>query len=96
LPRARQVLGVAKMHVCAQEIAGEDLLEILPPIDNVSRQMIQLGPSRVTQVDGEELDDENVIIHPTCLTSKVVVLQPDARVSFTVIPDDVAWHSKTL
>jgi hypothetical protein len=84
------------MHVCAQEIAGEDLSKILPPIDNVSQQMIQLGPSRVSQVDGEELDDENVIVHPTHLTSKAVVLQQDARVSFTVIPDDVAWHSKTL
>jgi hypothetical protein len=37
--------------------------------------MIQLGTSRVRQVDGEELDEENVIIHSTHLTSKAVVLQ---------------------
>jgi hypothetical protein len=37
---ALQVPGVARMHVRALEVAGEDLLEILPAIDDVSWQMI--------------------------------------------------------
>jgi hypothetical protein len=40
--------------------------------------MIQPGPSGVGQVDGEELDDEKVIVRPTHLATKPVVLQPDA------------------
>jgi hypothetical protein len=36
------------MHVCSQEIVGEDLSKILPPIENVSQQMIRIGPSRVS------------------------------------------------
>jgi hypothetical protein len=58
--------------------------------------MIQLGPSRVSMVNGEELDDEKDIGCPICLASEVVVLQPNAGVSFTIILDDVAWHSEML
>jgi hypothetical protein len=36
--------------------------------------MIQLGPGRVDQVDGEEMDHEKFIIHPTCLARKAIVL----------------------
>jgi hypothetical protein len=65
------------MQVRALVIAGEYLLEILPAIDDISWQMIQPSPSRVGQVDGEELDDEKVIVRPTHLATKPVVLQPD-------------------
>jgi hypothetical protein len=71
---ALQVPGVARMHVHALEIGGEDLPEVLPAIDNISRQMVEPGPGRVSQVDGEELDDEKVIIGPAHLASKAVVL----------------------
>jgi hypothetical protein len=78
------------IHVCALEIAGEDLPEVLPAINNISRQMIQPGSGRVGQVDGEEQDDETVIVYLACLARKVVVLQLDIGVSFTVIPDGIA------
>jgi hypothetical protein len=58
------------MHVHALEIAGEDLPEVLPAIDNISRQMVEPRPGRVSQVDGEELDDEKVIIGPAHLQAR--------------------------
>jgi hypothetical protein len=44
---ALQVIGVTRMHMHALEVAGEDLPEVLPAIDNICWQMIQLVPSRV-------------------------------------------------
>jgi hypothetical protein len=85
-----------RTHVRALEIAGEDLPEIVLAIDDVSRQMIQPGPGGVSQVDGEELDDEMVVVHPARLASKAVVLQPDTGVSFTIVLDDTTRHSKML
>jgi hypothetical protein len=32
-----QVLGVARLHIHALKVAGEDLLEILPIVDDVSQ-----------------------------------------------------------
>jgi hypothetical protein len=65
---------VAVPHICALEIAGKDLLEILPVIDRVSGQVIEPGSGRVGQVDGEELNDEEVAINLTCPTREAVVL----------------------
>jgi hypothetical protein len=65
------------MHVRALEIACEYLPEILPAADDLSRQMIQSGPGIVDQVDAEQLDDEKVIVRPTLLAGKLVVLRPD-------------------
>jgi hypothetical protein len=47
LPATLQVPGFARMHIHALEVAGEDLLEILQAIDDVSQQMIQSSPNRV-------------------------------------------------
>jgi hypothetical protein len=47
------------------------------------------NPVHVIQVNGEKLDDEQIIIRPACPAHKVVVLQPNARVGFAIILDDV-------
>jgi hypothetical protein len=62
------------MHVRALEIAGEDLLEILPAIDDVSQQIIQPGPGGILQVYREELDDEEVIVHSVRFAREAVIL----------------------
>jgi hypothetical protein len=87
---------VARSHARTLEVAGEELLEILPAIDDVLRQIIQLGLGRVDQLNGKEPDDEKVIIYPTHLTSELVVLQPDAGVSFTIVLYDIARCSEAL
>jgi hypothetical protein len=58
--------------------------------------MIQLSPGGVSQVDGEELDAEMVVVWHAHLASKAVVLQLGAGVSFTVVLDDIARHSEML
>jgi hypothetical protein len=45
---------------------------------------------------GGGTDDEKVIIHRTCSTHMVVVLQPNAGVGFAIVLDDVAQHSEAL
>jgi hypothetical protein len=86
-----QILGVVGLHVCALEVTGEDLLEILPAINCVSLQVVQSGPSHVGQLNEEELDDEEVIICPTHPTCKAVVLQPNTRICLTIVFNDVIW-----
>jgi hypothetical protein len=58
--------------------------------------MIQLDHGGVGHVDREELDDEEVIVWSTHSAHEAVVLQPDSRVSFAIVLDDVAWCSKML
>jgi hypothetical protein len=42
-----QVPRVFGPYIRALEVAGEDLLEVLLVVDDIPRQMIQPGPSRV-------------------------------------------------
>jgi hypothetical protein len=58
--------------------------------------MIQPGPVKISQVDGEELDDDEIIVRSALSTREAVVLQPDTRVSFVVVLDDVAQCLKML
>jgi hypothetical protein len=64
---ALQIPGIVEPHICALEIAGKDLLEILPAIDRFSGQVIKPSSGHVSQVDGEELNDEYVTIHLAAL-----------------------------
>jgi hypothetical protein len=66
---------------------SEDLLEILPTIDRVSGQVIEPSPGCVSQVNGEELDDEKVIIRPSYAACEVVVLQPNIGIGFAIVLD---------
>jgi hypothetical protein len=47
LPATLQVPAVVGPHICTIEITLEDILEILPTTNYVSRQVVQRGPSRV-------------------------------------------------
>jgi hypothetical protein len=46
LPATLQIQGVARPHVRALKVIGEDLLEILPAINRVSGQVVEPGPGR--------------------------------------------------
>jgi hypothetical protein len=78
------------MHVCALEVVGEDLLKVIPSIDDVSWQMIQPGPSGISYIDWEELDGKEIVIRSARSTHEAVVLQPDVGVGFVIILDSVA------
>jgi hypothetical protein len=92
---ALQIPGVARSHVHALKVVDEDLLEILPAIDDGSWKMIQSGSTKISQIDQEELDDEDIIIHAARPAHEAVILQLDTGVSFAVVLDDIASRSKT-
>jgi hypothetical protein len=54
------------------------------------------GLGRVSQVNGQELDEEEVIIHPVRPTCKAGVLHPNVGVGFAVILDNVVRCPKHL
>jgi hypothetical protein len=56
--------------------------------------MVQRDPGRFSQIDREELDDEQIIGCPSRSTCEAIILQPDARVGFGVIFGDVARRWK--
>jgi hypothetical protein len=74
LPTTLQIPGVVGLHVHTQEIAGKDLLKIFLAVDQVSGQVIKPGSGGVGQVDGEELNDEQVTICLACPPREAVVL----------------------
>jgi uncharacterized protein (DUF3820 family) len=74
LPATLQILEIVRLHICALKVAGEELLKIFPTINRVSRQVIEPSSRCVNQVNGAELDDEEVIVYPARLTREVVVL----------------------
>jgi hypothetical protein len=59
-------------------------------------QVIEPSPGHVSQVNGEELDDEGFIIHPTCPACKMVVDQPNVGIGFFIVFDDVIWCLKSF
>jgi hypothetical protein len=91
-----QIPRITGPHVCAMKIAGNDILETFPTIDQVSMQVIEPGSGCVSQANGEELDDKKVTVSPTCSTCKSVVLQPHAWISFAIVFGDVARCTEML
>jgi hypothetical protein len=69
-----QILGDARLYVRALEVVTEDLPKILPAINRVPGQVVELGPGHVGQVNAKKLDDEEVIVGPAHLACKVVIL----------------------
>jgi hypothetical protein len=91
-----QIPRIAEPHVCALKVAGKDILEIFPTINQVSRQVIEPGSRRLGQVNGEELDDKKVNVCPVRPIRKSVVLQPNIGISLAIIHGDVAGRLETF
>jgi hypothetical protein len=94
LPTTLQIPGIVGPHIYALKATSQGLLEILPIIDLVSGQVIEPSFGRVSQVDGEELDDEEVIVCPTRPVHEAVVLQPDVEIGLAIILDNVVGHTE--
>jgi hypothetical protein len=47
-----------------------------------------------SQIDREELDDEQIIVYPSRSTCEAVILQPNPGINFAIVYGDVAWHPK--
>jgi hypothetical protein len=71
-----EILGVSRAHVCALEVPYEDVLEVYPRVDVVRREMLEPCLGAFCQVEGQVLDDEEIVICPARLTGEAKVFQP--------------------
>jgi hypothetical protein len=67
------------VHVCALEVAGEGLDQVVPVGDLPRRQVFQPGASGIGEEQGEVADDEVVIVRSTQLAGQLVVREPQFR-----------------
>jgi hypothetical protein len=67
LAAASEIPGVSRAHICALEIAGEGLDQVVPVGDLPRRQVFQPGASGVGKEQREVADDEVVIVRSTQL-----------------------------
>jgi hypothetical protein len=62
--------------VCALEIAGEGLDQVVPVGDLPRRQVLQPGASGVGVEQGEVADDEVIIVRSTQVAGQPIVREP--------------------
>jgi hypothetical protein len=68
-----EVPGAPRALVGTVEVSDKGLSEVNPIVDGVGWQMFELGPRSFREVDGEELDDEVVILDPHHAACEAVV-----------------------
>jgi hypothetical protein len=71
LLRSQKTFGVL---VGSLEVLDEGLSEVDPIVDGAGRQVFEPGPHPFREVDGEELEDEVVILWPHQAAYKAIVL----------------------
>lgn len=75
------------------EITHEDLFKVGLVVDSVARQVHELGPRPLREVDSEELDDHMVVLDSHHAAGKTIMFQPDAGICGPIILSDVCWRS---
>jgi hypothetical protein len=86
-----EVLRAPKAFVGALEISDKSLPEVGPVVDGADWQMLEPGPRPLRKVNGEELDDEVVILDSCHGVSKAIILQPNARIRRPIVLGNVCW-----
>ena len=76
---ALEVPGVSRMDIRPLEIPDEDPLEIYPIADAVVREEFKPCPNMFPHADGEILNDEIVIIHPSGSVGELEIFEPNTR-----------------
>jgi hypothetical protein len=69
----------------ALEVADEDSTQVSPVIDLVARQVLEPCACRVTEVERQILNDEEVIGRSTSMACEPVVLEPYAGVGVPIV-----------
>jgi hypothetical protein len=82
------------VHIGTLKIASKTLPQVFPTIDGISWEMVQPCYGGFSQIDREELDDEQINVCPSRSTCETVILKRDAGVGFAIIFSDVASHLK--
>ena len=78
------------------EIPDEDPLKVRPVVDAVAREEFEPRSNMFPHTDGEVLNDEVVIIHPSSSVGEPKVFEPYTGIHFPGVFSDVARWSKAL
>ena len=78
------------------EIPDEDPLEIRPVADAVRREEFEPCSNMFPYADGEVLNDEVVIIHPSSSAGELEVFEPYTGIRFPGVFGDVDRWSEAL
>ena len=78
------------------EISDEDPLEVRPVMDAVVWEEFKPRLNMFPYTNGEILNDEKVIIHPSSLVGELEIFEPNTRVHLPGVLGDVGGRSKVL
>ena len=93
---ALEVPGVTRADVRPVEISNEDPLEVRPVADAVMREEFKPRPNMFPHADGEILNYEKVIIHPSSSVGEPEIFEPNTGVHLLGVLGDVGGRSKAL
>ena len=91
-----EVPGVSRADIRPLKIPDEDPLEIRPVTDAVRQEEFEPCSIMLPHADGEVLNDEVVIIHPSGSVGESKVFEPYTGVHLPCVSSDVGGRSKTL
>ena len=78
------------------EISNEDPLEVHPVADAVVREEFKPCSNMLPHADGEILNDEIVIIHPSDSAGELEIFEPNTEVCLPSVLGDVGGRSEAL
>ena len=84
------------MGICPLEISDKDPLEVRPVTDAVVREEFEPRPNMFPHADGEILNDEKVIIHPSGSAGEPKIFEPNTRVRLPDVLGDVGGRLEAL
>jgi len=90
------VPGVSRADIHPLEISDEDPLEVHPVTDAVVQEEFKPCPNMFPHTDGEILNDEIVIIHPSGSAGEPKIFEPNTGVCLPGVLGDVGGRSEAL
>ena len=96
LMAALEVLGVSRVDIRPLENSDEDPLEVCPVTDAVVQEEFKPCSNMFPHVNGEVLNDEMVIIHPSGSVGEPEIFKPNTGVRLPGVHGDVGGRSKAL
>ena len=93
---ALEVLGVTRADIHPLEISNEDPLEIRLVMNAVMWEEFKTRSNLFPHIDGEILNDEKVIIHPSSSVGEPEIFEPNTRVCLPGVLGDVGGRLEAL
>ena len=93
---ALEVPGIIRADIRPLEISNENPLEVRPVTDAVVWEEFKPRLNMFPHVDGEILNDEEVIIHPSGSADELEIFEPNTGVCLPSVLGDVGGRSEAL